>query len=151
MYNIYLKRRGRIFKPRFEIILFQNFRYIEKLGTVYPLNSMTINKVSIKAIYLNIERIKTWVFRGVNLPKWLNDIYLIMDNPSKTYQTSFELPLLRRGLIRGDFIFTPGVNQYFLSNPNTPSPKLKFFRGKYILRHWLRAKMISQRKPNTII
>lgn len=149
-FQIHLLRLGRIFKPKYDIILYHDFKPVTRLGVVYPLKETVINAKRLKIVSLNVERVHFWVVRGVLLPKWLNPIYTKLYNaslfyPNKLYGSS----LLHESFVNGRTVFYGSCFNSNCKNPNKPSPKFRFFRGKYIVRHWLRLKRLKQNEPRS--
>lgn len=143
-FQIHLLRLGRIFKPKYDIILYRDFKRIDKLGVVFPLKEAVINSKKMKVVSLNINTICFWVSRGVVLPIWLESIYKMLYNPANNYPNKiFDSKLLNTSFVNGKTIYKGNCFKKYNSNPNKPSPKFKFFRGKYIVRHWLNLKKIS--------
>lgn len=151
LFQIHLSRLGRKYKPKFDIILYHNFRLKAKLGVVYPLKQFSINSKQLKMVSLNMEQLHFWVQRGVVLPKWLEPFYVQLYSPS-VYQAGLvvQSPIFNTALINGKSIYFSKGFKSWSKNPNKASPRLTpFFKGKYILRHWLRMKNISKNEKNS--
>jgi ribosomal protein S16 len=151
LFQIHLLRLGRKYKPKFDIILYHNFRLKAKLGVVYPLKQFNINSKQVKMVSLNMEKIHFWVQRGVILPKWLQSFYLLLYTPS-LYQAGLviQAPSFSAGLVNGKTIYSGKSYKSWSKNPNKASPRFfPFFKGKYVIRHWLRLKNIIKNEKNS--
>lgn len=146
-FQIHLLRLGRIYKPKFDIILYHNFKPKAKLGVVYPLKESVINNKPLKVVSLNIELVYFWVSRGVVLPKWLAPIYDHLYQPSIFHANKiYNSPIFHHSILSGKTIYHGKALTSYSKNPNKASPKFKFFKGKYIMRHWLRLQTLHKYK-----
>jgi len=73
---IRLLRLGRIYRPKFNIILFKNYKPITELGVMHPFNDLKIgrNNKKVKVLKLYFNKIYFWQRQGLILPTWLDNI-----------------------------------------------------------------------------
>lgn len=137
-YKVLLLRLGRIYKPKYDIILYHNWRRISKVGTMYPLKEFPFDGVKIKFLVLNINLITFLLRRGIPFPKWVLSRYKILRSAHRFYSGQVYLSSpLHTALVTGSTVYND-LTQPFSCNTNRNSPLFNFFRGKYLVRHWLR-------------
>lgn len=137
-YKVLLLRLGRIYKPKYDIILYHNWKPIAKLGTMHPLKEFTFEKQKVKTLLLNVNIITFWLERGIVLPKWLLSRYKILYSAHRFYSGKiYPSVAFHTDLVIGNTIYNESVRD-FSKNTNRNSPRFSFFRGKYLVRHWIR-------------
>jgi len=150
-YKIILLRLGRIYKPKYDIILYHNWRRIVKFGTIHPLNEFVLGGSKLKIINLNIELMRVWLVKGIIFPKWLLTRYNILYSAHRFYSGQvYSSKKLHLNLVVGETIFNENLKSYS-KNTNKNSPNQKFFKGKYLVRNWIRQvrkKKFNEKKTN---
>lgn len=137
-YKILLLRLGRIYKPKYDIILYHNWKRITKLGSIYPLNDFILGGHKLKVICLNMEVITIWLKRGIIFPKWLLARYHTLNSAHRFYSGQvYPSPRLHTNLVVGGTVYNESLKRYS-KNTNKQSPRLHFFKGKYLVRNWIR-------------
>ena len=137
-YKIILLRLGRIYKPKYDIILYHNWKRIAKLGTVHPLKEFVVDGKKLKVISLNMQLMTVWIKKGIRFPKWLLTRYYILHSAHRFYSGQvYTSKKLNHNLIVGETIYNDNLKLYS-KNTNKNSPKLLFFKGKYLVRNWIR-------------
>ena len=137
-YKVLLLRLGRIYKPKYDIILYHNWKPIAKLGTMHPMKDFVFEGQKVKTLVLNVNIITFWLERGIILPKWLFGKYKILYSAHRFYSGKIYSSMqFHTALMRGDTIYN-NTTRNFSKNTNRNSPRFSFFRGKYLVRHWIR-------------
>jgi ribosomal protein S16 len=137
-YKVLLLRLGRIYKPKYDIILYHNWKPIVKLGTMHPLKEFAFEGQKVKTLSLNINIITFWLKRGIIFPKWLLEKYKVLYSAHRFYSGKVYSSIsFHTALIRGDTIYN-NLTQKHSKHTNYNSPRFHFFRGKYLVRNWIR-------------
>ena len=69
-----LLRLGRIYKPKYDIIVYKNYKPVGRLGVLHLFKDLTISNSKVKVLRLDIDQIRRWQMSGLILPKWLSVI-----------------------------------------------------------------------------
>jgi len=69
-----LLRLGRIYRPKYDIIVYKNYKPVGRIGVLHPFKDLKILKSRVKVLRLQIDNIRFWQNRGLVLPHWLSVI-----------------------------------------------------------------------------
>jgi len=73
-----LLRLGRIYRPKYDIILYKNYKPLDRLGVLHPFKDLKLNyKGKVKVLKIEGDRVLYWRSHGLILPRWLR----ILVNP----------------------------------------------------------------------
>jgi len=71
---IRLLRLGRIYRPKYDILVYKNYRPVGRIGVLHPFKDLCLQSTKVKVLKIDIESIWFWKSRGLVLPRWLNHI-----------------------------------------------------------------------------
>jgi len=75
---IRLLRLGRIYRPKYDIILYKNYKPLDRLGVLHPFKDLKLDsKGKVKVLKIDGDRLLYWRARGLILPEW----FRILVNP----------------------------------------------------------------------
>jgi len=69
-----LLRLGRVYRPKYDILVYKNYRPVGRIGVLHPFKDLSISSTKIKVLKLHLDAIRFWKDRGLVLPQWLNNI-----------------------------------------------------------------------------
>jgi len=75
---IRLLRLGRIYRPKYDIILYKNYKPLDRLGVLHPFQDLKLrSNIKVKVLKIDGDRLLYWRDRGLILPQW----FRILVNP----------------------------------------------------------------------
>jgi len=69
-----LLRLGRLYKPKYDILVYKNYRPVGRIGVIHPFRDLNIRSTKMKVLKLHLDSIRFWKDRGLVLPNWLDNI-----------------------------------------------------------------------------
>ena len=69
-----LLRLGRIYRPKYDILVYKNYKPVGRLGVLHSFKDLKILRRKVKVLRLRFDTILFWKKQGLILPYWLSTI-----------------------------------------------------------------------------